>query len=117
MGSKIIGGEKVSAQSPKLIVTVKLYDVQADQLYLIGNVAALGAWDATKSKKMTKKGDVFTTSIPAKFGEMIEFKIACKPSWCNVEKGMFGEELPNHAVLIELEETTVEIGVSNFSEF
>ena len=107
---------KTAAVKPSLTVNVKLYDVKADELYLIGNIAGFGAWDASKAKKMTKKGDVFTANVPVKAGELVEFKVSAAPCWSKVEKGIFGEELANHAIVIDSDKKVVEVGVSNFAE-
>ncbi|MDE5715329.1 MAG: hypothetical protein K2I42_04275 [Anaeroplasmataceae bacterium] len=70
-----------------------------NDLYLVGNVLALGEWNATKGVKLTYCDEcgLYTASKLLPAGENIEFKVLAGKSWDAVEKGTWGEDVPNHA--------------------
>ena len=88
----------------------------ADKLYICGNDAKLGGWNAEKAVALTKKGEgTFSKSIKLEKGSKIEFKILKAKCWDSVEKGMFGEEIVNHTVVAD-DKAEKQVVVYNFEE-
>ena len=87
-----------------------------EEIYIVGSHAKLGEWDVTKAIKLeyneSKNAFCAIKMLPA--GSEVEYKILAAKSWNNVEKGIFGEELPNR-VFTAVKGTKVEIVVSNFA--
>lgn len=87
-----------------------------DSLYLVGSDAKVGAWDETKAVKLEynpAKG-AFYASKMIKAGTVVEFKILSDKSWANVEKGYYGEEVPNRVFTAE-KGAKVIVDVQNFA--
>ncbi len=84
-------------------------------LYICGNVDALGAWDASKAVKLTYCEDCgcYTVAKLLPAGETVEFKVLAAKDWSKAEKGMWNEDLANHSFVV-VKGTKVEVGVSNF---
>ena len=85
----------------------------ADQLYLCGEPHNAGNWDAALAKPMkwTDKGWRAIKILPV--GEVFEFKILRSRSWQDVEKGIWGEEIANHAIVAQ-KGLVVEMDIPNF---
>ena len=88
--------------------------VKAD-LYLVGNIPALGAWDAAKGVKLTycEECGLYTASKLLPADTNVEFKVLAGKSWDAVEKGAWGEDVANHA-FVAAKGTKVEIEVVKF---
>lgn len=84
-------------------------------LYLVGNVAALGEWDASKGVKLSycEECGRYTASKLLPVDTNVEFKVLAGKSWDAVEKGSFGEDVANHA-FVAAKGTKVEIEVVSF---
>lgn len=91
--------------------------VPVKELYLVGSVSQLGAWDVKKAIKMEYCNEcnkfVVNKMLPA--GESVEFKVLNSKSWDNVEKGYNGEELENHTIVPQ-KGLSVEVEVVNFAQ-
>lgn len=74
---------------------------KVDALYLCGEPHNAGCWDADKAApmKLTDEGWRVVKVLPV--GEEFEFKILNRPDWHGVEKGTWGEEIPNHCIVAE----------------
>ncbi len=85
------------------------------ELYLVGNVTALGEWNEAKGVKLTfcEECGSYTASKLLPAGENIEFKVLAGKSWDAVEKGAWGEDVPNHA-FVAAKGIKVEVEVSRF---
>jgi hypothetical protein len=88
----------------RLTVAVYLSEDAAreETLYIVGNLPALGAWNAGKAvrlRRMKNGSYKFMRSYPA--GEYAAFKILCRPDFGGVEKGIYGEEIHDHAVTLD----------------
>ena len=86
-----------------------------DELYLIGNVHALGEWELSKAVKLELCNECgcYTVSKMLPAGQTDEFKVLAKKDWNNVEKGYYNEEVLNHTFVAE-KGMKVEIEVPNF---
>ena len=71
-------------------------------LYLVGNVSALGEWDASKAVKLTYCDECgnYTLSKLLPAGENVEFKVLSAKSWDAVEKDVWKNDVPNHAFVV-----------------
>lgn len=82
-----------------------LIDANSDteELYLVGNVKQLGAWDLSKAVKLTLCHEcgkyTVTKMLPA--GEVVEFKVVKTQDWNSVEKGIWCEDIQNHSFIVE----------------
>lgn len=101
-----------------LKIIVKLYNngLNAENVYIAGNIAKLGDWNATKAKAMkTTNHEDFTLSITGiKKGTEVSFKVLKALDWAAVEKGMNFEDLDNHTIVVD-GASTIEVGVSNWA--
>ncbi len=86
-----------------------------DELYLVGNVSALGEWNPAKGVKMTycEECGCYTASKLLPVDTNVEFKVLAGKTWDAVEKGTWGEDVANHA-FVATKGTKVEIEVYNF---
>ncbi len=84
-------------------------------LYIVGSVTALGEWNAEKGVKLTYCAECgkYTASKMLPAGENVEFKVVADKNWNAAEKGMYGEDLPNHA-FVAAKGTKVEVEVVKF---
>ncbi len=67
-------------------------------LYLVGNVTALGEWNPSKAVKL-EYCDVcgnYKVSKLLPVDENIEFKVLAAKSWDAVEKDGYNNDVPNH---------------------
>lgn len=77
-------------------------ELAVEDLYIVGSLKNLGAWDASKAVKMKKADDnTFVLDKMMPEGETVEFKILAAQSWDMVEKGQFHEDFPNHSFVVE----------------
>lgn len=85
------------------------------EVYLVGNVAALGEWDAAKGVKLSycEECGCYTASKLLPVDANVEFKVLAGKNWDAVEKGAYGEDVANHA-FVATKGTKVEIEVLNF---
>ena len=92
-----------------------LVKAPAEELYLVGNIAQLGEWNVAKAIKLNfcEECGKFTVTKMLPLGENIEFKVLAAKNWEAVEKGIWKEDLPNHA-FVATKGTKVEIEISNF---
>ncbi len=97
-------------------VVIKVAAPAAKELYVVGNVASLGAWNPSKAVKLEFCSECGKYSVakmlPA--GEAVEFKVLAAKSFDAVEKGAYGEELQNHSFVAE-KGLVVEVEVVNFA--
>lgn len=86
-----------------------------DELYLVGNVPALGEWNAAKGAKLTYCNECgcYTASKLLPVDSNVEFKVLAGKTWDAVEKGTWGEDVANHA-FVAVKGTKVEVEVLNF---
>ena len=101
-----------------LKIIVKLYNngLNAENVYIAGNIAKLGDWNAAKAKAMkTTNHEDFTLSVTGiKKGTEVSFKVHKALDWAAVEKGMNFEDLDNHTIVVD-GASTIEVGVSNWA--
>ena len=101
-----------------LKIVVKLYDngLNAENVYIAGNIAKLGEWNATKAKAMkTTNHEDYTLSVTGlKKGTEVSFKVLKGLTWEAVEKGINYEDLDNHTITVD-GASTIEVGVSNWA--
>ena len=77
-------------------------ELAVEDLYIVGSLKNLGAWDASKAVKMTKTSEgAFEIIKQMPEGETVEYKLLAAPSWDAVEKGQFHEDFPNHSFVVE----------------
>ncbi len=110
---------KTNPATVTLKIIVKLAEnaqLTQKEIYAVGNVAKLGAWDLDKaiSLKYIKSLGGYSVSRKFNVGTEIEFKLLNAKSWNNVEKGMFNEEIKNHNVIVN-EDTTIVIDVYHWN--
>lgn len=86
-----------------------------DELYLVGNIPALGEWNAAKGVKLTYCAECgrYTASKLLPADANVEFKVLAGKTWDAVEKGAWGEDVANHA-FVAAKGTKVEVEVLNF---
>ncbi len=82
-------------------------------LYLCGNVTALGEWDAAKAVKLSYCADCnsYTVSKMLPADETIEFKVLSAKDWNAVEKGFNHEDVANHS-FVAVKGTKVEVSAN-----
>ena len=85
------------------------------EVYLVGNVPALGDWNPAKGLKLTYCADCgcYTGSKLLPADTNVEFKVVAGKSWDAVEKGTWGEDVANHS-FVAVKGTKVEIEVVRF---
>ncbi len=85
------------------------------ELYVVGNVPALGDWNPEKGMKLTfcEECSCYTGSKLLPVDSNIEFKVVAGKDWNGVEKGQWGEEVSNHA-FVAVKGTKVEVVVASF---
>ncbi|MGN0771032.1 MAG: CBM20 domain-containing protein [Christensenellales bacterium] len=76
-------------------------DKDVDCVYICGNHKKLGSWNPAKALKVNKSNGVFKVVRKFAQGEELEYKVLCKPDWEGVDKGMWGEEIVNHKVVVD----------------
>ena len=88
---------------------------QNEELYLVGNIPALGEWNPTKGVKLSycKECGKYTVSKLLPVDTNVEFKVLAGKTWDAVEKGNWGEDVANHA-FVAAKGTKVEIEVLSF---
>ena len=103
------------AATAQVTVTIKVA-ANVEKVYVVGNTANLGAWDAKKAVelKATEAGK-FEVSKKFDANSTVEFKVLSAKDWEAVEKGMWGEDLANHT-FTATKGLAVEVGVSNFGK-
>ena len=86
-----------------------------EEVYLVGNVKALGEWDASKGILLTycKELNCYHASKMLPLDAKIEFKVLAGKTWEQVEKGTWFEDVPNHSITAK-KGTKVEVEVANF---
>ena len=86
-----------------------------DELYVVGNIPALGEWNAAKGVKLTYCAECgrYTASKLLPADTNVEFKVLAGKTWDAVEKGAWGEDVANHA-FVAAKGTKVEVEVLNF---
>lgn len=81
-----------------------IFEVDAnwtDEVYLCGDSENLGNWNSTKAVKLHNLGNgKFKIRKRFTLGQVVEFKFLRKPDWHDVEKGMWGEEIPNRVIRV-----------------
>lgn len=84
-----------------------------EEMYLCGVNHASGEWDAKLATRMkwTEQGWRAIKMLPV--GEAFEFKVLRAPDWHGVEKGTWGEEIPNHVIVAE-KGLVVHMDIPNF---
>ena len=84
-------------------------------LFVVGNVTALGAWDPSKGVKLSycEECGCYTASKLLPVDENVEFKVLAGKTWDAVEKGAWGEDVANHA-FVAAKGTKVEVEVVKF---
>ena len=92
------------AATAQVTVTIKVA-ADVEKVYVVGNTVALKATEAGKFE-VAKKFDANST---------VEFKVLSAKDWEAVEKGMWGEDLANHAFTAS-KGLVVEVGVSKFGK-
>lgn len=80
----------------KVVFNASLNDC-TEELYLVGSIAQLGAWDLSKAIKMHYNNELnkFSISKMLPVNESFEYKFLRLKSWSYVEKGISKEELSN----------------------
>ncbi len=88
---------------------------QVEQLYLCGVNHASGEWNAQQSTKMkwTTEGWRAIKYLPV--GGVFEFKVLRDKDWHGVEKGTWGEEIPNHCITAQ-KGLVVRLDIPNFRQ-
>ncbi len=107
--------EQVETVGVKFVINlVKQSDVK--ELYLIGNIAELGSWNPKQGIKLEKINDKrYETNILIPINTILEFKISKDKTWYGVEKGIFKEEIRNHAYFIN-RDVIIEDKIFNFRD-
>ena len=100
----------------KKLCRVTLYahpreDVQ--EMYLCGVNHASGEWDAQLATPMRKTPDGWRAIKMLPVGEPFEFKVLNSRNWQGVEKGTWGEEIPNH-IIVAVKGLVVHMNIPNF---
>lgn len=100
----------------KVEFSVKTGSSEQD-LYVVGNVSSLGAWDVSKAVKLELCAECgcFTAAKMLPAGEIIEFKVLSGKDWGAVEKGIYGEDVQNHT-FVASKGVKVEIEVPAFGK-
>lgn len=82
----------------KVIFKVSLKDEAkfAKEIFVVGNIPELGNWSVTNGLPLKAKNGHYEASIEVDPNWIIEYKVCNKLDWSGVEKGVFGEEVPNH---------------------
>ena len=103
------------AATAQVTVTIKVA-ADVEKVYVVGNTANLGAWDAKKAVelKATEAGK-FEAAKKFDANSTVEFKVLSAKDWEAVEKGMWGEDLANHT-FTAAKGLVVEVGVSKFGK-
>lgn len=84
----------------KIVVNTSQPVAKEDTLFLAGNTAKLGNWNAS-GFALTRKSDTsFEGSLKLEIGENIEFKIT-RGTWETVEKDADGEEIANRTTTVQ----------------
>ena len=97
-------------------VTIEVICHAGEVIYICGNIPQLGGWNQEKALPMKKENGKYVITKMLPQGQMIEFKFLKKPDWVFVEKGMYGEELPNHILFVSKGMDTQVYGVDKFGE-
>lgn len=108
--------KKDTGKNLKLTIEVKAF-YKPETIYVIGNTSKLGAWNLAKAIEIKKTEDGnYVKTISGIKEDGIEFKVLHSLDWCNVEKGIFAEEIDNHYVCMSNAKTTeVTITVFNWA--
>jgi predicted alpha/beta superfamily hydrolase len=85
-----------------------------DQVYIVGNAKALGAWDPAAVPMTRAEDGTWTTTLRARKGEMLEYKIT-RGSWASEALDEKLRIKPNRRIEVE-ESTTVEIAVPGWRD-
>lgn len=103
------------AAAAQVTVTIKV-EANAEKVFVVGNTANLGAWDAKKAVEL-KAVEAGKFEVSKKFDAdaVVEFKVLAAKNWDAVEKGIWGEDLANHT-FTATKGLVVEAGVSNFAK-
>ena len=88
---------------------------QVEEMYLCGENRASGAWDAALATKMKLTEDGWRAIKMLPVGSTFEFKVLRDKSWHGVEKGTWGEEIPNHVITAE-KGLVVHMNIPNFRQ-
>ena len=97
-------------------VTVKIsVTANAEKVYVVGNAANLGAWDAKKAVELKANDGKFEVSKKFDADAVVEFKVLAAKDWNAVEKGMWDEDLENHT-FTATKGLVVEVGVDHFNK-
>lgn len=103
------------AATAQVTVTIKV-SAPAEKVYVVGNTANLGAWDAKKAVELKAvEAGKFEASKKFDADAVVEFKVLAAKDWDAVEKGMWGEDLENHT-FTAAKGLVVEAGVSKFGK-
>lgn len=99
----------------KIQFLVKANNVSTNELYLVGNIKALGEWNAEKAVTLTYCAECgyFTVAKMIPAGETVEFKVLAAKTWDAVEKGIWCEDVMNHS-FVAAKGVKVEIEIANF---
>ena len=84
-----------------------------EEMYLCGENHASGEWVAELATKMTLTDKGWRAIKVLPVGEPFEFKVLRINSWYGVEKGTWGEEIPNHVIVAE-KGLVVDMDIPNF---
>lgn len=96
------------------VVTVPPWTPPEDTIYLRGDVAALGAWEGDPFPLARGDDDRWRGTIEVPTGATVAFKVT-RGGWETVEKGAFGEEIANRAV-VAAPDLQVEVEVQNWAD-
>lgn len=68
-------------------------------VYICGNIAELGEWDASKAVKLEFSADAncYVVSKMLPEGVNVEYKVLADKDWSHVECGSNGSEVANHS--------------------
>lgn len=84
-----------------------------NKVYVCGNLAELGEWDAAKAVelKYDEEAKCYTCSKMLPEGANVEYKVLASKDWANVECGAYQCEVANHVFVVakgHVEVATVE---------
>lgn len=75
-----------------------------DDVFISGNLPALGAWKANGVQLRRVNAGLYATTLELPRGETLEFKVT-RGSWETVEKGPLGEEIRNRTLALDKNRT------------
>jgi predicted alpha/beta superfamily hydrolase len=85
------------------------------EVWLSGNLPALGAWNGAGVKLTRTPDGRFTTEVALPSGAALEFKVT-RGAWATVERGASGEELANRTLRVGRRAERVSLTVSRWAD-